>query len=122
LLTPGGVCRQVLDAASGGLARACVDERILLEYETVLQRPQFEIAPNDVAAALNVMRSVAERVAARPLRVNLPHTSDLPFLEVAHASDAILVTGNLRHFPKRSRAGVTVLGPREFLELLATSP
>jgi hypothetical protein len=33
-----------------------------------------------------------------------------------------LVTGNTRHYPKRLRGGVTVLSPREFLELLRRSP
>ncbi len=63
----------------------------------------------------------SERASPAPLRVHLPHASDLPFLEVAHEAGAVLVTGNPRHFPARARAGVAVLSPREFLTLVARS-
>lgn len=121
LLTPGGVCRRILDLAFRRVVRLCVDERILQEYETVLPRPLFEFDPEDLAATLELMRTAADFVASEPLGVDLPHASDRPFLEVAHDANAILVTGNLRDFPKHARAGVTVLSPREFLDLLARS-
>jgi len=41
------------------------------------------------------------------------------FIEVAVASEAdFLVTGNLKHFPETARAGVRVVSPREFLDVL----
>jgi ubiquinone/menaquinone biosynthesis C-methylase UbiE len=33
----------------------------------------------------------------------LPDPGDMPFLEVAASADALSVTGNTRHYPKRSR-------------------
>jgi predicted nucleic acid-binding protein len=42
----------------------------------------------------------------------------VPFVEVAAAAAAVLVTGNTRHFPKKACEGVTVVSPKEFLELL----
>lgn len=44
-----------------------------------------------------------------------PDPGDLPFLALAHAAGAWLVTGNLRHFPKPVRHGVTVLSPADYL-------
>jgi predicted nucleic acid-binding protein len=44
-----------------------------------------------------------------------PDPKDKPFLAVAHASGAWLVTGNLKHFPAPLRHGVTVLSPAEYL-------
>lgn len=67
---------------------------------------------------LTLFRTAGQRVAPRASTAFLPHEADRPFLEVAAAADAVLVTGNLRHFPKHARAGVTVGGPKEFLELL----
>jgi predicted nucleic acid-binding protein len=55
------------------------------------------------------------------LRVEIPDRSDLPFLEAAAAANAILVTGNARHFPRHERAGVIVMTPREFLDFLRGS-
>jgi predicted nucleic acid-binding protein len=68
------------------------------------------------------IRSAAEPIAAVPLLAELPGHGDMPFLEVAASAGATLITGNTRHYPKRSRLGVTVLTPREFLELLRRSP
>ena len=62
--------------------------------------------------------SVAERVTALPLSVDLPDPTDLPFLEVADAAQACLVTGNARHFPKKHCKGIAILLPREFLDVL----
>lgn len=47
-----------------------------------------------------------------------PDPKDAPFLALAHAAGAWLVTGNLRHFPELARNGVTVLSPAEYLARL----
>ena len=53
---------------------------------------------------------------ASPLGIELPDQDDLPFLEVAHAAEATLVTGNTRHYPPEERRGVTILDPASFLD------
>jgi putative PIN family toxin of toxin-antitoxin system len=45
----------------------------------------------------------------------LPDPKDAIFLALARASGAWLVTGNLKHFPKTARRGVTVVAPGEYL-------
>jgi uncharacterized protein len=45
----------------------------------------------------------------------MPDPNGAPFLALAHASGAWLVTGNLKHFPQRSLAKVTVLSPADYL-------
>jgi putative PIN family toxin of toxin-antitoxin system len=47
-----------------------------------------------------------------------PDPKDMPFLALAHAAGAWLVTGNLKHFPETVRNGVTVLSPAEYLTRL----
>ena len=45
---------------------------------------------------------------------SLPDIDDLPFLEVAlHATDRVLVTGNVKHYPPNARRTVLVLSPLE---------
>ena len=122
LISAKGPCGQILQLTFGGVLQPCVDGRILDEYETVLPRPLFRIHAEDVAEALSVIRLRAERIAPMPLDAELPDKTDLPFIEVAAAAGAILVTGNLRHFPKRTCKGVTVVSPREFLDHLRQSP
>ena len=122
VLTTHGVCAQILDMLTEGVFGIYVDDRILSEYDSVLRRPQLHLIPDDAAEIMEWIRSVAEPVGAVPLPAELPDPGDMPFLEVAASTGAILVTGNTRHYPKRSRVGIIVLSPREFLELLRRSP
>jgi uncharacterized protein len=121
-LTASGVCGRILDALEEGLFEICADDRVLDEYDEVLRRPQLEIDAEDAASMSAWLRSVAAIVSAIPLPVELPDPDDLVFLEVAAAADAVLVTGNLRHFPVPLRTGAIVVSPAEFLEILRRSP
>ncbi len=53
-----------------------------------------------------------------PWPVVLPDQKDAPFLALARAAGAWLVTGNLKHFPRSARKGVTVLSPADYLTQL----
>jgi putative PIN family toxin of toxin-antitoxin system len=121
IMTAHGTCAQIIDLLADGAFELYADDRILAEYDSVLQRPQLRIVPEDAAVLLELIRSVADPVAAVPLPVQLPDPEDAPFLEVAAASGSLLVTGNARHYPRSSRAGVTVLTPMELLELIRRS-
>ena len=122
VLTVHGVCAQILDMLTEGVFGIYVDDRVLAEYDSVLRRPRLLLISGEVAEVMEWIRSVAEPVGAVPLPAELPDPEDIPFLEVAASTGAILVTGNTRHYPKRLRGGATVLSPREFLELLRRSP
>jgi predicted nucleic acid-binding protein len=68
------------------------------------------------------LRHSVEPVAPLPVAANLPDPSDLPFLEVAASAEAVLVTGNLRHFPKKAAGRVAVISPAELIEILRQLP
>ncbi len=121
-MTTHGACAQILDMLADGVFGICADDRILTEYDSVLHRAGLRIVPGDAAIVLDLIFAAAEPVAGVPLAVDLPDSKDRPFLEVAAASGAVLVTGNARHFPARSRMGVTVLTPREFLDVVRRAP
>lgn len=118
LITAQGPCARILDLAFEGAFEACVDDRLLAEYETVLRRPELRIAVADATLVLAFIRDSAYRVVPSLLDAELPDRDDIPFIEVAAAADALLVTGNIRHFPPRVRGAVTVVTPRELLDLL----
>jgi putative PIN family toxin of toxin-antitoxin system len=44
-----------------------------------------------------------------------PDPKDAPLIALAHAAGAWLVKGNLKHFPKAIRNGVTVVSPADYL-------
>lgn len=117
LLTPFGNCGEIVRMLTSGEITLCVDARILLEYGDALHRPHFNIDPHKAAVVIDYIRNSAETHAGTLLDMPLPDADDNPFLEVALFADAeCLVTGNLKHFPARRRAGVRVLPPREFLD------
>ena len=118
LLTRQGVCARIIDRMRVGAFRLCVNGEIVAEYAEVLCRAELSIPPGTTSDFLDFVRHRAQRVDAALLTVDLPDEADRPFLEVAAAADALLVTGNIRHFPKNVRGGVVVVRPAEFVELL----
>ena len=118
LLTPEGSCRRILDLVLDGTLRPCADDRILEEYARVLRRASLNLPAAHVDDLLDVVRHGGERIVAGPLPARLPDSSDTPFLEVAATAEAVLVTGNTRHFPAAACAPVPVVGPAEFLGIL----
>jgi uncharacterized protein len=117
LLKPFGAPGQIVRMLTSAEIVLCVDARILLEYDDVLHRPKFHIDPVKSDLLLEYIQNSSEVHSGVPLRKLLPDEDDNPFLEVALSSDAeCLVTGNLKHFPTHSRAGVPVLSPTQFLD------
>jgi predicted nucleic acid-binding protein len=118
LLTPQGVCAQIIDQMRMGTFELCIDGRIFAEYVDVLSRPELSIPGWARRDLLDFVRHRARRIDAPLSAIALPHENDMPFLEVALEANAALVTGNRRHFPAKACKGVRVVTPTEFLTLL----
>ena len=122
LLSPHGPPGRIVDGLVAEELQTLFDDRILDEYRDVLRRPRFGFGLRDVDDLLDHLVSSGEHVSAPPLNVTLPNIDDLPFLEVAAAGGAdALVTGNLKHFPRRAQSGTNVLSPNAFLDLWAAT-
>ena len=77
-------------------------EKIMLEYQEVLNRKKFKFEPNMVGYLLSAIEKYGILVEPSATGVILPDIKDLPFYEVVmekREDDAYLVTGNLKHFP-----------------------
>ncbi len=95
LLSPEGPPAAIINATLDGTLTALVDNRILFEYEDVLQRERFGFNPQDVRAFLDFFRHESEYVSATPVQLTLNDPDDLPFYEVAKTAKAdYLITGN----------------------------
>lgn len=117
-LTRGGAEAYALDLVLARKAVMFLTEEILAEYEGVLRRPKFRLAPKIVDGLLGRMMEIA--VAVRPSRLvhASRHEDDNHFLECAETSAAhYLVTGNRRHFPTSWKT-TRIVSAREFVELL----
>ena len=121
LLNPYGAPGRIVLLVADGKLSLCFDARIIAEYRDVLFRPVFSFRPDHVRALIEQIRTAGVSTASAPLPHPLPDRDDEAFLEVAIAVSAeYLVTGNSRHFPARSRCGIEVVSPAEFLELYRT--
>lgn len=124
LLNPHGAPGRVVDLVIAGEVRVAYDDQLVAEYREVLIRPKFSFDPRDVREVLRGLTADGVPVTARPVAATLPDPDDLPFLEVALAARAeALVTGNLRHFPTRSRPrGLRVEAATDFLRRVRILP
>lgn len=92
------------------------NQEILKEYQEVLSRDKFHINPADIEKALNVIRTYGLILERTTVENELfPDPKDIVFYEVKMSKeDAYLVTGNIKHFPKKP----FVVTPREMIEIL----
>jgi putative PIN family toxin of toxin-antitoxin system len=117
LLSAKGPPGFIVEALITGDLELALDMAIREEYEEVLGRPEFAFpAPQVQALLAAVDRHAVWVAAAPPWPIPLPDPDDEPFIAVAATSRSVLVTGNVKHFPARSRREVVVLTPREFVD------
>jgi uncharacterized protein len=118
LLNPRGTPGRIVELVGTGHLTLMFDDRILIEYRDVLARPKLRIEPVEAGAILDLIEKNGLLVPAPPIDVILPDADDLPFLEVAEAARATLVTGNGRDFvPSQGSVSIPVVTPAAFLEL-----
>jgi predicted nucleic acid-binding protein len=107
--------RLVMGGVFAGQVQAVTCAAIIREYREVLWRPKLTRHgfPPDWIEGLIEQSLQLPDPAQWPLA--LPDAADSVFLALAHASGAWLVIGNLKHFPRSARRGVTVISPAEYL-------
>ena len=92
---------------------------VVAEYREVLNRPKFRpkgFPPTWLPRLLQVAFHEREPLLWPQ---EGPDPDDLVFLALAKATSALLVTGNLGHFPIEIRDGVAVCSPGEYLKISA---
>lgn len=120
LINSFGAPGRILDLALAGELTVTYDDRIMAEWRDVLHREKFGFARRDVEALLEFFEVEGFAVNAPPLGLDLPDMDDVPFLEVAHCAGAVLITGNLKHYPPEMRREVQVMEPAAFLHRWST--
>jgi putative PIN family toxin of toxin-antitoxin system len=111
----GAPARLVMDWVLEGQVQVVTSPWIAAEYREVVRRAKFfryGLPPLWLEFLIEESLHLPDADAwPKPG----PDPKDLPFLALAHAAGAWLVTGNLKHFPVPLRNGVTVLSPAEYL-------
>jgi len=114
LLSPKSSPAKILKLILDELVTVCVDERIVAEYQEVLDRGGWPFREDRAAEILALINDRAIWIRAKPLRLSLPDPDDLMFIEVAVSAKAdALITGNRKHFPSSAGIGVPILTPSQ---------
>lgn len=100
LWSRNGAPAKVLSMVVRGVLIPCFDYRIISEYREVLQRPKSGFSKGEINSLLDWLESNGRSVIAEPLDDVFIDEADKKFYEVAKHCKAILVTGNLKHFPQ----------------------
>ncbi|MFH1878305.1 MAG: putative toxin-antitoxin system toxin component, PIN family [Candidatus Omnitrophota bacterium] len=116
LLNPFKAPGRIVMMAAAGELELCYDGRILAEYREVLCRSKFRFDKDDIGDLLHQIEAFGYVTVSKPLNHSLPDRNDEPFLEVALASGVTcLITDNMKHYAVKTRQGMQVLSPAQFL-------
>lgn len=109
---------QVVGKIFSGEIIPLYSEEILKEYYDVLSRRKFQFTKESICGLLDVIAKYGICVYPRATGEVLPDSKDLPFYEVVlerREDGAYLVTGNMKHFPKKP----FIVTARQLLDILA---
>jgi putative PIN family toxin of toxin-antitoxin system len=115
-LSPGGApATLVMEYVLTGRVQLATCPSVIQEYLEVAHRSKFARFQFPPPWLEELIEESLQSSDPEPWPLALPDRADAVFLALAHASGAWLVTGNLKHFPKSARCGVTVISPAEYL-------
>ena len=107
---------QVLNRVFGDDVGFLYSNDIEKEYTEVLNRPRFNFPKESIDFLLGSIRKYGILVNPKASKTVLPDMKDLPFYELVlekREDNAYLVTGNIKHFPKKP----FIVTPNELLDI-----
>ena len=115
-INPNGTPSQIVKLVLQGKAELCYNSAILSEYEKVMLRPKFsdKIDSGLIRRFITLIRGIGFSFDPLPGKTKLPDESDRIFYDTARNSGSILISGNLRHYPKEP----FIMLPGDFLKKL----
>lgn len=110
--SPGRNASDILHAAFSRKFTVCYDYRILEEYDRVLHYPKLKFSDWEINSILdplikNGISVVADSIPDVPFERD---ETDRKFFEVAKYCHAILISGNLAHYPSEP----DIMSPADF--------
>ncbi|MDR2559933.1 MAG: putative toxin-antitoxin system toxin component, PIN family [Oscillospiraceae bacterium] len=111
LWSENGTPYKIMQMIPNGRFKICFCEDIMIEYKTVLSRPNFGFKTSQVDNLLLKIVKFGKNINVNKSSIVMPDEDDRKFYDVAKESGAILITGNLKHFPKEK----FIMSPKDFL-------
>ena len=110
--------KKILDAVHSGTIVPLVNNEILREYEEVLSRDKFTFKKELIEKQLKFFREYGLFLDRTKTEEEFIDSEDVVFYEITLSGrlkfDAYLVTGNIKHFPKKTFA----VTPKEMLDII----
>ena len=110
---PNSPTVRIIKAIAEGIFTPVYSDDILSEYEEVLGRGHFKLAPSAISILIQRIREIGEAVFPIDSEGDFPDLDDKVFFCTALAGDAKLVTGNIKHYPPAE----LVVTPAQFCEI-----
>lgn len=107
-----GPTAKILDLVANEIILPCYSSEIFEEYREVLFRPKFGFADYEINEILAKIRRKGLSVIPINLDIDFIDKDDKKFYEVAKSCNAVIITGNTKHFPREDM----IMTPGEFLE------
>lgn len=116
-LTPLGNPAKIIDMVFEDKLQIFYSLQILSEYKEVLSRPRLKITTRTQIDILGAIKEVGTLI--EPTISNIPFIdeSDRIFYDTAKTSRAILISGNIRHYPDEA----FIMTPSDFLKEVETN-
>ena len=107
---------QIISFLYKGILKPLYNDKIIEEYQDVLNRKHFNFDKNIVEELINTIKDLGLNIKDTVKNNEIfPDPEDVVFYEVRMSvDDSYLVTGNLKHFPKKP----FVVTPLEMVEIL----
>ena len=106
----------VINSVISGTITPLYNDEIIEEYRDVLSRRKFNFNPKHIENLISVFTEFGvNAVRKNSFNEDFPDSDDIVFYEVAMSvDDSYLVTGNIKHFPRKS----FVVTPAQMVEIL----
>ena len=115
-INPQGNPSKIIELVLKHRADFCYNSAILSEYDSVMLHPKFsdKINSNNIHRLINLLRSIGTPFNPLTGKIKLSDESDRIFYDTAKQSGSILISGNLKHFPKEP----FIMSPSDLLNII----
>jgi putative PIN family toxin of toxin-antitoxin system len=101
MLSYSGYPAKIFDAVVEKEIKMYITKKIISEYKDVLSRDYFKISHEKIGRTINIIRKLSTVIIPEISSFPMKDESDRIFFDAAQNAEAWLVTGNIKHFPKK---------------------
>ena len=116
LLSPKGNANAIMDKVSFGELKLIYSNNILNEYERVLNYDKLNLPPETQIKAITGILELGELIEPAISSEPMHDEDDRIFYDAAKDSNAILITGNIKHY----LAEPFIVNPSDFLQMIGS--